>query len=482
MARRIGNTPFVELLPANLAGDPTFRATASALDSGLRQSVLAIPDLLLFARLALAGPEGLIAPLARLAELAGGLPDLPETVLDSLAWQLHVDGYEAARAYDDKRRMVDRSLLLHRRKGTPWAVTEALRALGYADATISEGGGICRYDGEISYNGADTYAAGNRWALFDVEVELGESEGISVAAVQRLRTAVEAWKNVRSHLRAVSWRATMEDATDMDEELAALRVLPELDDVREWGFPLYNGAIRYNNGCFRRYDGALRYGGADVHQFCQPCGHVHDARREAFAVGLAAAQEDAVSFLPRYAGGAGYDGSQRHGPGELPCAELRDMALRLSPEEAISPSEQTAVRLEIEIADRIGVYHDGTLSYGQRLIRTCMGSVSYDGSAGYGPYEGKAVFAVRHDGRARHDDHAVHSLWGWLPGSAQAPLYTYATMSDACVLRASGLGIQDTLAPVDEACLLLRRFRLYNGSQLYSGAVHHDVREETHEF
>lgn len=261
MARRIGNTPFVELLPANLAGDPTFRAAASALDSGLRQSVLAIPDLLLFARLALAGPEGLIAPLARLAELAGGLPDLPETVLDSLAWQLHVDGYEAARAYDDKRRMVDRSLLLHRRKGTPWAVSEALRALGYADATISEGGGICRYDGEISHNGADTYAAGNRWALFDVEVDLGESEGISVAAVQRLRTAVEAWKNVRSHLRAVSWRATMEDATAMDEELTALRVLPELEDVREWGFPLYNGATRYDNGCFRRYDGALRYGG-----------------------------------------------------------------------------------------------------------------------------------------------------------------------------------------------------------------------------
>ena len=71
-SRRLGSTPFVELLPDSIAGDPTIRAASEALDPALAASVGAIPSLLLFARLGLVGGEGMLAPLARLAELSGG--------------------------------------------------------------------------------------------------------------------------------------------------------------------------------------------------------------------------------------------------------------------------------------------------------------------------------------------------------------------------------------------------------------------------
>ena len=50
-SRRIGSTPFLELLPDSIAGDPAIRAATDALDGLLVPSVKAIPSLLLYARL-----------------------------------------------------------------------------------------------------------------------------------------------------------------------------------------------------------------------------------------------------------------------------------------------------------------------------------------------------------------------------------------------------------------------------------------------
>lgn len=100
MARRLGSTPFRELLPDSLSGDASMRAAAAALDGVLDATTHAIPGVLLYARLAhdtgFVEPVAMLPPLARLSELSGGLASLPEPVLDHLAWQLHVEGYEAA--------------------------------------------------------------------------------------------------------------------------------------------------------------------------------------------------------------------------------------------------------------------------------------------------------------------------------------------------------------------------------------------------
>ena len=137
-SRRIGSTPFLELLPDSIAGDPAIRAAADALDGLLVPSVKAIPSLLLYARLYGKEPD-LLPPLRRLAEQAGGLRALEEPLLDLLAWQLHVDNYDIARTYAERLEMVKTSIAVHRKKGTPWAVETAVTAaLGNVETTVTE--------------------------------------------------------------------------------------------------------------------------------------------------------------------------------------------------------------------------------------------------------------------------------------------------------------------------------------------------------
>ena len=70
-SQRIGSTPFLELLPDSIAGDPAIRAAADALDGLLVPSVKAIPSLLLYARLYGKEPD-LLPPLAVMAAVRSG--------------------------------------------------------------------------------------------------------------------------------------------------------------------------------------------------------------------------------------------------------------------------------------------------------------------------------------------------------------------------------------------------------------------------
>lgn len=157
MARRLGSTPFRELLPDSLSGDPSIRAAAAALDTVLDATTRAIPGVLLYAR-------------------------LPEPVLDLLAWQLHVEGYETAVDLAAKRQLIAGSLLLHRRRGTPWAVRTALEAALHVPATVQQ---WFEYGGEPYF--------------FRVRLELGGAE-IDEAAQRNALQLILDYKNVRSWL------------------------------------------------------------------------------------------------------------------------------------------------------------------------------------------------------------------------------------------------------------------------------------------
>ena len=54
----------------------------------------------------------------------------PEEVLDWLAWQFHVEGYDLAKTVEEKRNLVKNAIELHRYKGTRYAIKQALAALG----------------------------------------------------------------------------------------------------------------------------------------------------------------------------------------------------------------------------------------------------------------------------------------------------------------------------------------------------------------
>ena len=194
MSKYLGSTPFRDLLVHSIAADPTMRAAAEALDAAFLKSVRAIPDVLLYARLAndsgFVTPVPMLSAMTRLSDLSGGLAELPSDVLDMLAWQLHVEGYEATVDMQAKRQLIQGSLLLHRRKGTPWAVKNALVTALRLPTELSE-----------------WFSYGGRPYFFRVALDVTGADFDATSAANAFRLIYE-YKNVRSWLDYLETRST----------------------------------------------------------------------------------------------------------------------------------------------------------------------------------------------------------------------------------------------------------------------------------
>jgi len=106
MATDINTIRLVDILPPSIKNDPQVQAAAIAIDSELQSTTMAIQQTILIPR----------------------INELPEDILDQLAWQFHVDFYEPGLAIEKKRVLVLKSIDWHRRKGTPSAVQEVVSA------------------------------------------------------------------------------------------------------------------------------------------------------------------------------------------------------------------------------------------------------------------------------------------------------------------------------------------------------------------
>ena len=93
------NLNLIELLPTSIASDETIRNICNAIAEKLQT----------------------INEKAELVLLLPRLDQLPETLVDELAWQYHVDFYDYAASLDKKRALVRKAIDWHRRKGTPAA-------------------------------------------------------------------------------------------------------------------------------------------------------------------------------------------------------------------------------------------------------------------------------------------------------------------------------------------------------------------------
>lgn len=112
----ITQVTLLDLVPPSIRSDPQVQAAAAAIDKELQAVTAAIPTVVLYAR----------------------IDELPEDVLDVLAWQLHVDFYEPIGfSIDKKRAMIKQSIAWHRHKGTPWAVEQVVSA-AFARAEVRE--------------------------------------------------------------------------------------------------------------------------------------------------------------------------------------------------------------------------------------------------------------------------------------------------------------------------------------------------------
>ena len=182
-------TPLAALLPPVIAADAGLRAAAQACETQIKRGHAAIPDLLFFARLSedsgFNSPVAMLLPLMRLAACAGGLQPLSDELLDLLAWQLHVEGYDLAQDRQAKVQIIQESLYLHRKKGTPWSLRRALELLMQRDVQIPEW---------FSYGGEPYYFR----VRFDVSLL-----GFYPEQWRPLLSAIYEWKNVRSWLEGI---------------------------------------------------------------------------------------------------------------------------------------------------------------------------------------------------------------------------------------------------------------------------------------
>ena len=159
MAKTLSTVALADLLPSSIAADKTVSAAAGAIDPELRLS----------------------SANAALLPILSRIDDLPESWLDRLAWQWHADLYEQDLTIEQKRMIVKRVLLVHRFKGTPYAVKQALADME-RDVTLIE------YTGEHH--------------IFELAVDLTGGEDIA-DLTERIFRRVNSAKPASRHLRGV---------------------------------------------------------------------------------------------------------------------------------------------------------------------------------------------------------------------------------------------------------------------------------------
>ena len=146
-------------------------------------------------------------------------------LLPELGRQFHLTGLEGwrlANTDEARRRLIKRSIALHRKKGTPWAVKEALRPVGVNVEIIEQADQRAAYaaldphlldgswalDGTVPLRPLDrlTYLPQvQHWAQFLVRMNLAE---VSEAGVLPLiKALVEEWKPVSRHAIWQLWLA-----------------------------------------------------------------------------------------------------------------------------------------------------------------------------------------------------------------------------------------------------------------------------------
>jgi len=157
---KVGDVPFLEILPPSISGDPTIQAAGEAVDGELT----------------------LLSGVSRLCLIYSRIDELVEPALSLLAQQFHADFWDPAASLATKRATVKKLLLWHRKKGTPWAVEDAAGTAAGTTARVRE-----------------WFEFGGERGRFRLALAVPEA-GLSLDAQQKALAAALSMKNVRSHL------------------------------------------------------------------------------------------------------------------------------------------------------------------------------------------------------------------------------------------------------------------------------------------
>lgn len=124
--------------------------------------------------------------LARLNIIYARIDELPENVLDILAYDLHVDWYEYNYPIATKRQIIKDSVKVHKRLGTRYAVETVLSSI-YHTAGVSE-----------------WFEYGGRPYTFKINIDITQ-DGFTEEIYRKIVRQMYFYKNLRSHLDGIDY-------------------------------------------------------------------------------------------------------------------------------------------------------------------------------------------------------------------------------------------------------------------------------------
>lgn len=160
---------FTRSLPPVLKNDPKMIALAQTIAEQLQVTARQIEKNIIYAR----------------------IDELDEQTLDVLAYDLHVDWYDYSYPIEVKRQTIKDSVKVHRKLGTKYAVETALGAV-FPGTKVQE-----------------WFEYGGKPYTFRVIIGV-TTEGLTAARQTEVLNRIRFYKNLRSHLEAISYEVEKE--------------------------------------------------------------------------------------------------------------------------------------------------------------------------------------------------------------------------------------------------------------------------------
>lgn len=125
---------------------------------------------------------------------------VPTEFLELLAEKWSVTGYDGWLLA--KRKLIKRAVELHRYKGTPWAMREIIRQLGFGEVEIIEGLFDKRRDGSFIRDGTYYHGDRSKWAHYRVILQ----QAITNDQADLLRKTLRVFAPARCVLASLDYR------------------------------------------------------------------------------------------------------------------------------------------------------------------------------------------------------------------------------------------------------------------------------------
>lgn len=201
--------------------------------------------------------------------------ECPPEFLPQLAWSLSVDFWELATTDEQRRELIRGAIQWHRKRGTPWAIKQALAAFGYPVLELVEqsdyyaqwvasGGhvldGAWSLDGAVALSPPDTGVNGqivqrsalNHWAQYAIRLNVADSLW-SREHQRKIRAVAEAFAPERSELVSLIVGMAMRFDSRITLKALAARVRVKFVSCK-----------RFQPAARRTLDGCWRLAGGEV--------------------------------------------------------------------------------------------------------------------------------------------------------------------------------------------------------------------------